>query len=183
MSISDRVADAIDGMAQGNTEGALISICPAIDATASKHYNKRGKQSYKRFVRENLSLITKAAFGGATFGQIRLKYAHPELPKVADDLQPIENILYHVVRCGLLHTAELPDTLTFVVENRFRVDDGMLVLPASLVVGFVVAVIACPANSDQTTDESYQLNVGGQSIPVNNLWGKRDAVLAIHEMT
>lgn len=175
MSIAKRVAEAVEKMAQSDPEGALLPISSAIDATATKHYNRRGRKSYKDFIHENLGLITKVAFGPSILN-INLKYDHPDLTIGPNGLCTIQDVLYHVVRCGLAHSAELPSTLRFVDEDKFRVENNLLVLPASLIYGLIAAVVVCPANIDQTISESYGFNVRGFQITMNNLWGKKAAL-------
>ena len=172
MSIAKRVAEAVEKMAQNDTEGALLPISAAVDATATKHFNRRGRKSYKDFIHENLSLITKVAFGPSIMN-INIKYDHPDLETGPDGLCTIQDILYHVVRCGLTHSAKLPSTLKFVDENKFQVDNDLLVLPASLVFGLIAAVVVCPENADQTIPDNYVLNVRGFQIKLNDLWGKK----------
>jgi len=172
VSIAKRVAEAVEKMAQNDAEGALLPISSAVDATATKHFNRRGRRSYKDFIHENLGLITKVALGPSVLN-IKLKYDHPDLETGPDGLCTIEDILYHVVRCGLAHSAELPSTLKFVDENRFQVDNGLLVLPASLIYGLIAAVVVCPENTDQSIADNYGLNVRGFQIRLNDLWGRK----------
>ena len=172
MSISKRVAEAVEKMAQNNAEGALLPISAAVEATATKHFNRRGRKSYKDFIHDNLGLITKVAFGSSVMN-INLKYDHPDLETGPDGLCTIQDILYHIVRCGLVHSAELPPTLKFVDENKFQVKNELLVLPSSLVYGLIAAVVVCPENTDQTILDDYGLNVRGFQIKLNDLWGKK----------
>ena len=72
MSISKRIAQAVDHMQEGDAEAALIPTCIAIDATAKKYYGKGGGDSYKTFIHENLGLITRIALGGCSILNIRL---------------------------------------------------------------------------------------------------------------
>ena len=172
MSIGKRVAEAVDKLAQNDAEGALLPISSAVDATATKHFNRRGRKSYKNFIRENLGLITKVGFG-ASMMNVSFKYDHPDLETGPDGVCTIQDILYHVVRCGLAHSAELPSTLKFVDENKCQAGNGLLVLPASLIYGFIAAVVVCPENTDQTIPERYRMNVRGFQITLNDLWGKK----------
>jgi len=172
MSIAKRVAEAVEKMSQNDAEGALLPVSAAIDATATKHFNRRGRKSYKDFIHENLGLITEVAFGQSVMN-INLKYDHPDLEPGPDGLCTIQDILYHVVRCGLAHSAELPSTLKFVDEYKFQVENDLLVLPSSLVYGLIAAVVVCPENADQTIPDHYGLNVRGFQIKLNDLWGKK----------
>lgn len=172
MSIGKRVAEAVDKMAQNDAEGALLPISSAVDATATKHFDRGGRKSYKGFIHENLGLITKVGLGPSIMN-INLKYYHPDLETGPDGLCTIQDILYHVVRCGLAHSAEFPSTLRFVNENKFQVENDLLVLPASLIHGLIAAVVVCPENADQMIPDNYELNVRGFHIKLNDLWGKK----------
>jgi hypothetical protein len=172
MSIGKRVAETVEKMAQNDAEGALLPISAAVDATATKHFNRRGRKSYKDFIYENLGLITKVGLGPSVMN-INLKYDHPDLETGPDGLCTIQDVLYHVVRCGLAHSAELPSTLKFVDEYKFKVENNLLVLPASLIYGLIAAVVVCPENTDQTIPDNFGLNVRGFQITLNDLWGKK----------
>lgn len=176
MSISKRITEAVQKMAENDAEGALLPLSSAVDATATKHFSRSGRKSYKDFIHENLDLITKVAFGKSIMN-INLKYHHLDLDTGPDGLCTIQDILYHVVRCGLAHAAELPSTLKFVNENKWQVEDNLLVLPASIVYGLITAVVVCPENADQTISVEYGLNVRGFQIGLNKLWGKKQELL------
>lgn len=172
MSIAKRVAETVERMAQNDAEAALLPISTAIDATATKHFKCRGRKSYKDFIHENLGLITKVGFG-PTILNINLRYNHPDLKASPNGLCTIQDILYHVVRCGLAHAAELPSTLKFVDEKKIQVESGQLVLPASLIFGLVAAVVVCPENYDQKIASNYVLNTRGFRIVLNDWWGRK----------
>ena len=40
--------------------------------------------------------------------------------------------------------------------------------------GMLVAVIVCPANSGETVDESLGITMHDRKIPFNRLWGEKD---------
>lgn len=192
MSIGKRVAEAIQKYN---------------DATAQKAYGKPGRGSYKQFVKDNLYLITKIGLG-ISIENIILKVPpeylakFPEMKADSDGSCRIEEILYHVVRCGLLHEAQLPPNLHFHFDTpghgQFSVAPDKLQIPASLIMGLAIAVITCPANLDEQMDEggyltissavnaAYQRESGelmlhGYGIPFNHLWGKRDSLWKIYQ--
>jgi hypothetical protein len=92
-----------------------------------------------------------------------------------------ESILYHVVRCGLLHEACLPASLRFETTNTITVRDGLLVLPASLIVGLVMAVVACPANGGESLPSECSFSIGGRDYPLSSFWGRQDDLLALYQ--
>lgn len=178
MSIGKRVSEAIDKMEASDPEGALFAVCAALEATAVKEFGQKGKSSFKDFIFQNLGLITDIALGGRRILKIRLAFDHPEMPKSTDGSYLIEEIFYHAVRCGLYHEARLPKNLQFTNERKIGcTKDGVLLLPASLVYGFIVAVIVAPVNVDETAHKPGTLNMGKFPIPISKLWGRRAELL------
>jgi len=174
MSISKRVSEAIEKMEASDPEGALFEICAAIDATAVKEFNKRGKDTYKKFVHQNLGLITDIAFGGRQILNLNLAYDHPEVKKSSDGTCSIQDIIYHAVRCGLYHKAGIPDNIKFVQEQLITVKANNLILPSSLIYGFIVAIIISPVNKNESTLKDEILNLYNFLIPINKLWGRQE---------
>lgn len=178
MTIGARVSGTVDRMELGDPEGALFQICAAIEATATSEHGKRGRGSYKTFVSENLPLITDIAFGGQRIENLNLGYDHPELKLAPGVSATFQDILYHVVRCGLYHEAKLPEDIEFAEDNRFTVERGVkLVLPRSLIYGLITAVVVAPSNEEQTARENIVLNLGDFPVPLNMLWGRRKELL------
>ena len=188
VGIGKRVFEAVEKVQDGDPEGALIPVSIAIDATSRKQYgnrgrrDKKGKSRYKQFIHEYFPVITRVAFGGSAIGQLRVKYYHPEIKNEQDPdgFCSAEAIFYCVIRCGLLHEACLPASLKFEEGNSITVQDGLLVLPASLIVGLVMAVVVCPANADESLPSECSLNIGGSDYPLSNFWGKKDDLLALY---
>lgn len=183
MSIGKRVSDAIDKMDAGDREGALFQICAAIEATAKAEFSKPGRGSYKDFIHQHLGMITELAFGNVRILNINLKYNHPDLRTDANGCASVQDILYHVVRCGLYHNGEIPYDLRFTDEPQFRVEDGTLTLPSGLIFGLIAAVVVSPANVSQHAPKEGILNLRGASIPVNKLWGRRAELLWLLDAT
>ncbi len=182
MSIAQRIVEAIDRMAEGKPEAALICASIAADATASKEYPqiKQAHRRYRKFINNNLALITRTAFGNTAITKsLRLNYKHPKLRPDKDGLCSFEQIMYFVVRCGLVHAAEIPDTLSFSDNAIIAVSDGRLVLPARLIYGLIVAVVASPVNAGEQSQQHYGINVDGESIGLREFWGCREDVEAL----
>lgn len=174
MSIGKRVSEAIDKMEANDPEGALFQICAAVEVTAQAEIGKPGKGSFKAFIHQNLGLITRIASGRGSILNLHLKYDHPKVTKTPEGLVSIQEIFYHVVRCGLYHEAGLPADLRFTDEGQYRVDQGILVVPSALIYGLVTAVVVSPANRNETARKELVLNLGNFPVPLSKLWGRRD---------
>jgi hypothetical protein len=157
MSIAKRIAEAIDKLLAGDPESALIPVSIAVDATASQMYpTKKNNEAYKDWLHDNLSLITKAGMGNVSVTEsFRFAYNHPDIIPGDDGCCSFEQILYHVVRCGLLHGAELPENLTFSTDGVIKIDSGRLTLGSSLIYGLIVAVVVSPVNGGQTIPNNW----------------------------
>lgn len=189
MTIGKRIGEALDKWAAKDADAALIAVSIAIDATAQKAYGKGGRGSYKQFIRDNMPLITRVAFGGSVAGAINLNVPAeyrakcPDMKADANGLCGLEEIFYHVVRCGLLHEGVLPANLNvhFKSTGEFNVQPDLLEVPASLIFGFAVAVVGAPANVGERIEERFAFNLNGMCVPFNRLWGKKDQLWNLYE--
>lgn len=173
VSIEKRVTEALRSLVNSDPEGALFQICVAVEVTAKAEYGKSGRGSYKAFLEENLGLITEIAFGGIRVEALKLGFKHPDLATDADGCAAFQDILYHVVRCGLYHEAGLPADIEFTDANHICARQGLLQLPASLILGLVICVVVAPSNSTERTSGQNVLRLGDTHLPINCLWGRR----------
>jgi hypothetical protein len=179
MSIGKRIEETVARMAANDADAALIPMSIAVASTAQLLYpTKKDNQAYKRFVSQNLGLISRVAFSGTAFARMHVSFSHPSLKPASDGTVTIEQVLYHVVRCGLLHSAALPNGLRFENGTAFLVDPttNTLVLPAQLIFGLLIAVVVSPVNASQRVDDSCLFNYRGNQIKLNSLWGNRSAL-------
>lgn len=176
MTISKRALQSFDRLVANDPEGALFQICAAIEETAKREGRPKGKKGYKAWVADNIPIITAIGIGPALAG-IRIAYSHPELPATLDGAHGFEDIVYHVVRCGLYHAASLP-TDVHITENQIGADStGALLIPKHLVTGLVVAVIASPSNAGETSSSRHFFEVSGVRFDLDSQWGRRDDLL------
>lgn len=177
MSVGKRITEAIDNMVAGDAEAALIPVSIAVDATAAAFYGMKGRSSYKQFIADDLGLITRIA-GHASILNLSFAYSHHEIKtNNSDGTCTIGDVLYHAVRCGLLHEAKLPSTLHFVDQRIYSIQDGHLYLPASFVNGLIASVVVSPVNAHETAPDSYGIVVEGSSTPLAELWGRKDRLV------
>lgn len=187
MTIGKRIADALDKFHANDAEAALIPVSIAIDATAQKLYGKQGRGSYKDFISDNMLLISKAGLNGRQIENIFLQVPPefvtrwPQMKVGSDRLCRLDEILYHVVRCGLLHEAELSSALVFQPEVKIELKDGTIRLPSKLIVGFIVAIVACPANKGEKLPDRYGIGLNGYQIPFSALWGKKEQLWNLYQ--
>lgn len=176
--IGKRVGEAFEKLDASDFEGALIPTSIAVDATAQKAYSGQGTGSaYKAFLHDNLGLITRVGMGGGGILNLHLGgYSHPKLKPDANGHCSVEQVLYHVVRCGLLHEGCLPGDIHFTPESRIR-GGATLTLPAGFIVGMLAAAVVCPVNAGELAPANCGFIFPTQKrAPVNDLWGRPDLI-------
>lgn len=177
MSIAKRVEDAIEKLTSEDADGALIPCSIAIDATAQKIYGKPGRGSFKGFIRDNMKLITRIAFNGTTIENLNLNVpqrvleATPEMKTNSDGLCGVDEILYHVVRCGLLHQATLPQGFHIHFQDRggIKVENDHLEISGSIILGLLIAVVCSSVNNHERPTKPIALNMSSYDVPINKL--------------
>ena len=171
---------AMESFAANDTESALTHVCIAIDATAKKeHPGKKTGWRCQRFVSDHLDVISAVSFGRLTITDtFMIGLNHPKLPTNSDGLASFEDIVYHVVRCELLHGAALPPIIEFTSNTGMELQKGRLILPKQMVLGLVLAVIGSPANAHLSQATDCTLTYDGRSISRSSLWGDRKAIMS-----
>jgi hypothetical protein len=176
VSISKRVNAAFKAMLEGDAEDAFFEICAAAEATSRAESGTKGKSSFKSWVTRNVPLVAAAAIGPALAG-IRIAYSHPELKPTPDGTHDLAELIYHVVRCGFYHDAELPSNVTLTDNVIGGGPNGELKLPKNLVLGLIVAVVASPCNSKMSIPLNYYFTVHGVRFTLAACRGARDALV------
>lgn len=125
--------------------------CIAVDGTSRRSYSDlKGVERYKKFVRDNIALVTSPL--SITSPSIRLDFRHPRVNLDNDGFADLVDVLYHVVRCGLLH------------ESSLR---------------YTAAVIGSPANANVKTTTGLTLRVGRVDVPLDHVWGMWEMLFAL----
>jgi hypothetical protein len=178
VSIGRLLDDAIEKINQDDLEMAVLSVSIAVAGTSTKAFpqkQKNGKkytdsEKYKDFLKRHMGLIVFAAIPGLALAKgssIRLGFTHPDIPKDSHGLCTLEDILYHVVRCGLIHEAVFPATVKF--GNSLSGDGN---LPKGLLHGLILAVIVAPENRDESLPRDWVLEIKGKPLALNDYWGR-----------
>jgi len=175
-AIGNRVTEAFGHMVAGDAREALFDICAAAERTARQEGYSRNRTGFKAFVIDNIPIIAAIGIGPALAG-LRFQFSHPDIPASSDGTCGIEDIIYHLARCGLYHDASMTNAIRFSEKTIGPDGSGNLQLPRMLVTGLIVAVVASPASSDQITDDQHWFSCNGQVFYLNKLWGKRDDLL------
>jgi hypothetical protein len=176
MAISDRIKEAIDKLHQGGPVNALIQTSIAIDATAKKKYpSQKPTQRCKNFLRNQQAFITKVAFGKLEIqGDIYFDSSSSNSGKKGKTL---EDVLYHLVRCSLLHEGEMPKEVEIVHESTFGMTgDGKVIFSVLMIWAMIWSVVGSKVNEAERLPDVYTASIGGITLKLNDLWGKKEKI-------
>lgn len=167
MPVSDRVMECINKYNANDLDNALIQICIALDGTAKKEYPmvKKVGERFKTFIKPNQDIITFFTFNTNIF--IDCQFGE----------YTVEQFIYKVLRCGLLHEGEVPAMLKFTEPGEpITVSAKQWCLLKTFIFGTLMAVIGASSNAKQTLPDDIGVTIMGKDFNVNELWGHADMV-------
>lgn len=172
MSIRRRLEDAHFLLANGRADGALLSACTAISATSRKRYPDRkaigDREAFTKFLGEEMRVVTA---GGVVNVFVRCPGA--DTKKYADEMMPLQDVLYEFVRCMLAHEGRIGENVEFVDTDAISVEvkDERLILGGELLRRLLIVPEYAPENAA----EFQQVAEMPQEVVGWLLFGKRRA--------
>ena len=173
-TIGERVKYTIDHMGRGEIYAALEHACNAVDVSSQRYYSKSSSSRgiFKNFIKEYHWLIEFMSLGGINLDETIFE----NFPIIEDQRKPITkpyffDLMYHVVRCGLVHSDTLHKGFSFHTENSVLLADKQITFPSSIVWGLLATVIFCPCNSNEMTAANYWIGFHANRLVVNDFWG------------
>lgn len=179
VSVGQRVQSMIDHMSNGEVELALSDICIAVDITSQKYYNESRSSAscYKRFLKENIWMIIVTGMGSLITEAIKLPFTHKYIKSDSEGYCTLEQIIYHVMRCGLLHGTGEDSKIIWNSNVPLAIDkDQNLNISPSFIWGLALCVITCQANIHERVNDYCWISMATFKYLINDLWGKRDSV-------
>jgi hypothetical protein len=169
--------DAIEKINRNDFEMAAASVSMAVAGTAKKAFphERKDAKKYKDFLNRHMGLIMFVAMPGLAIKKgtsVRLGFDHPNVPKDGQGYCTLEDILYHVVRCGLFHEAVFPTEVKF--GDSLSADGN---LPKGLLHGLILAVIVAPENTDESLPQNWVQDIKGTAVTLNDYWGKEQELV------
>ncbi|MEL7893931.1 hypothetical protein [Vreelandella neptunia] len=173
-SIGERVKYAIDHMGRGEVYAALEHACNAVDVTSQRYYGQESssRSCFKNLLKEYIWLIEFMSLGGINLDDTKFE----NFPITEGVRKPITepdfaDLMYHVVRCGLVHSDSLSKGFSFHNEGSLLIADKMITFPASVVWGILSIAIFCPSNKNEMTASSYWIGFHENRLVINDFWG------------
>jgi hypothetical protein len=117
------------------------------------------------------------AFGGinletSTFGNFPIQ-GNPE--------PTFQDLIYHVIRCNLVHDEGIPLNLEFADSSTITYTKDHLVLPKKLLWGLLAIVVFCPANANEKTDGGHWLSIFENRFVIDDFWGQEIVARIVYE--
>ena len=176
MAISNFISAGIIFHNHGKRDVSLALICSALDATAKKIYpSDNNNQRNKKFIRKYMHTITSFGFPGILATGIRIKCIDvPNLKTDSNGYVGIEDIIYHTIRCGLIHECEIENLIEFTEETLIGDFYKKFKVPKQLFWGLALATILCETNKSEKSEDMVNINIGGKNFLIDELWGKEN---------
>jgi hypothetical protein len=156
MSIASFVEASINELRVGRYDVAMTLACSAVDGTTAKKLapNASNNERFKAFLEENMRLITCYGFPGINAGGIRIKCINiPDLKTDQDGYISIADIIYHVVRCSVIHECSIDERIEFTEQTYIGDFQTKFRIPRKLIIGLLAAVVKSPTNSHEPFDK------------------------------
>lgn len=179
ITVGDRIQSMIDHMGKGEFELALSDVCIAIDITSQRYFeeDKSSATCYKKFLRENIWMILATGMGSMIAESIKIPFSHPDIKMDQEGYCTLEQIVYHVMRCGLIHGTGENSKIVWNNQISLVLDkDKNLNLSPSFIWGFALCVIVSPVNKNERVGDTCWISTCGFRYLINDLWGKRESV-------
>lgn len=181
VSVGERIQNMVDYMVTGKFDAALSELCIAIDITSQVYSgsSKSSSSTYKNFLKENMWMILMTGMTTIT-DSIKIPFSHKDIKSDSTGYCTLDEIVYHVMRCGLLHSTGAQNNIIWELNGMtLAVDNGKLILTPSFIWGMALCVIACPVNAAEKIKDTYWISTATFKYLINDLWGKIDSVKAI----
>ena len=175
MSIGSFVSSALRLFEEGKYDVALSLACSAVDATSAKMFPNESKNNvrYKEFLKKNMRVITTFGMPGLSAGGIRMKCKNiPGIKTDAEQMAGLEDIIYHIIRCGLIHQCEIEEVIEFTQRTMLGDFEKKFGIPYAIIIGLLMSVILAKENENENILTVHQLNLNGINVDLNSLWGK-----------
>ncbi len=190
-AIANFVLESIKNYHESKYDIALSLVCSAIDATSKKEYpgiDNNGKR-IKKFLAENTRIISVFGLPGIACSGLRIGY-NPPLGKENKDLIKqkdqngligLEDVIYHAIRCNIIHECKPDPGIKFIEETMIGDFDQEFYLPSRILIGLLFSVIFSSVNEIEKTNSNFEVKIGDKIYGIDDLWGKKDEILEIYE--
>jgi len=178
LTIADRLDRAIEDIEKGAIDFALESICIALDLTAQRTYHRShsDKRDYKKLINDYSWLVELIGLPGLNLEDSRFG----NYPIRGNPTPSFQDLVYHIVRCGLVHDIGVPNNFQFAETHLITLDQDLIEFPITLVWALLAIVVFCPCNSGERLSKPRKVVVAGQDLLIDDYWGKVDLAKGLY---
>ena len=182
MSISNFIEASIQHFENHTYDISLALVASAVDATATKSkYKGNNNVKYKKFLKDNMRIITTFGFPGISASAIKIKCHNiKDLKTDKNNMVNIEDIIYHTIRCGLIHQCDISNSIEFTEKTYIGDFIDTFKIPQNLVLGLIMSVVLaeCNKNEKLSTNVYTIINpISQEELIINNLWGFKNSYI------
>ena len=175
-TIGERIKYSIDHIGKGEIHAALEHACNAVDVTSQRHFSKThsSRKTFKKFIGEYYWLIEFISDVGINLDETMFKNYPIEVGR-KQILEPtFSDLMYHVVRCGLVHSDSLQKGFAFHNLDKVILGDKKITFPTKVVWGMLATVIFCPKNKEEETAPNYWIAFRENKLVINDFFGNEE---------
>ena len=180
--IGKRIDECISKLNVGDGENAFIQLCLAIEGTSKLAYPhiQSSAQRNRQFIKDSMPLVFWSLTNGTPTNSKSFNFMLT-INGCQKEVS-LEEVMYKLLRCSLVHEATMPDEVEFVNAEYIAVSkDGKLSLPLALISSYCFAIIANPVNKDECLEKNYLIRLYGSETcyNLNNCWGNEEKLRAV----
>lgn len=173
--VSRRIKKAIEEYHDGDYESCALQLFPAFDVTSKLRYPDidGNKNRMVAFATDQEQIIRCFGMGIPEKNLGIVSWSD----RGVIDASELPEMIYKFLRCATMHDGEF-DAKLEIIDNDcwFMFNEHQLFVDKQLMVGLMLAVIVAPENRYEFLSKPLMLNVSGEEINANTLWGKEAAV-------
>lgn len=136
------VEDALELYMNGHYLTSLALVCCAIDSTAKTLYDEQSNATrIKKWINEHINIISSKGLP-AIFGRgCKFKFGNiPQLKKDINGCSGLEDVIYYLIRCSLVHECKINDHLILSDKEMIFYDDNVIFIPHKIIIGLIEAI-------------------------------------------
>jgi len=182
MGIGNFISSAIKNYKDGEYNVALSLTCSALDATAKKiNPSLSNNERIKKFISDNMRIVSFFGLPGISCGGLRIGCdSIPEIKKDAQNRVGLEDIIYHAIRCNLIHECRPDPRIKFTAHTHIGDGkDGKFFLPSQILNGLIFSVLLQEANVEERVGFKMEIKLPNKIYDINELWGKKKELMPV----
>lgn len=179
--IGELVDAVYAGMAQRDHRSALRTLYKILHMTAQKRHQVQiaDREMAKAILTERMWMILPMGGQLMLAPGIKLKARMRGLEPDAEGYIALEDILYQALEDA---ARDVENDLEWVRGRGLYARDAGITLNEGLIWGILLALITCPENKAERTNELNWLSIATTKTFANELWGREDFVKLVFLM-